>query len=393
MNQNSQRLYFLDWIRICAFFLLILYHTGMYYVTWDWHVKSPFASDAIEPLMMLSSPWRLSLLFLVGGVASAFLMKKLAGGAFLRERSKRLLLPLLFGMVFIVPPQPYYEVVEKLNYAGSYADFMGLYFKAYHGFCKNGGCLDLPTWNHLWFVAYLWIYTMVLGCIAAVFGGRRLERASDWLDGQLRGWKMIVLPVLFLATVRITLKDLSFHNGALVDDWFSHFTYFGVFMCGVLMATRHRFWEGAEALRFATLGIALTCWAAIVIANSAPGIPDAWSPVFRTIYASCQWCAILAVCGFGRRHLNFDSAKRRYLTQAVFPVYITHQTLIVVIAHNIKPAGVAPAIEGFILVVLTLTLSFGIFEAVRRVPLLRPFFGLGKESAAQAVPAPLQNAA
>ena len=57
MNK-PERLYFLDWVRIIAFFILILYHTGMYYVTWDWHVKSPFASGLLEPFMWLSSPWR-----------------------------------------------------------------------------------------------------------------------------------------------------------------------------------------------------------------------------------------------------------------------------------------------------------------------------------------------
>jgi hypothetical protein len=56
MTQGSlgERRYDLDWVRIGAFMLLILYHVGMYYVTWDWHVKSPDASHAIEPLMMLS---------------------------------------------------------------------------------------------------------------------------------------------------------------------------------------------------------------------------------------------------------------------------------------------------------------------------------------------------
>ena len=71
----------LDWLRICAFALLILYHTGMFYVTWDWHVKSPRASDVIEPLMMLSSPWRLGLLFLVSGAATRFLSDRLAPAA------------------------------------------------------------------------------------------------------------------------------------------------------------------------------------------------------------------------------------------------------------------------------------------------------------------------
>jgi hypothetical protein len=98
--------------------------------------------------------------------------------------------------------------------------------------------------------------------------------------------------------------------------------------------------------------------------------------VFRTIYCLCQWAPILTVCGFGRRHLNFDSAKRRYLTEAVFPVYILHQTLIVSMAHWMKPIKLAPAIEGVFLIVLTFGISFGVFEVVRRIAVLRPLFGL-----------------
>ena len=67
-----QRRHDLDWVRVSAFALLVLYHVGMYYVTWDWHVKSPAASDTLEPFMLLSSPWRLALLFLVSGAATAF---------------------------------------------------------------------------------------------------------------------------------------------------------------------------------------------------------------------------------------------------------------------------------------------------------------------------------
>ena len=91
------RRYDLDWLRIIAFGLLIFYHIGMFYVTWDWHVKSPHASMAIEPLMILTSPWRLSLLFLISGVATAFLLDKTRRG-FFRMRSQRLLIPLIFGI-------------------------------------------------------------------------------------------------------------------------------------------------------------------------------------------------------------------------------------------------------------------------------------------------------
>ena len=75
---------------------------------------------------------------------------------------------------------------------------------------------------------------------------------------------------------------------------------------------------------------------------------------------------------------RINSAKRRYLTQAVFPVYILHQTLIVVMAHALKPAHMPPLREGAILVVMTLAISFGAFEIVRRAPLLRPLFGIGR---------------
>ena len=194
MNPNSSRLYFLDWVRILAFLVLILYHVGMYYVSWDWHVKSPYASDAIEPFMMLSSPWRLSLLFLVSGVAASFMLAKVGAASFMRQRSVRLLVPLVFGMFVIVPPQAYFEVVEKVAYLGSYGEFMRLYVTGFGDFCRGTDCLDMPTWNHLWFVAYLWVYTLVLGVIMLALGPR-FNALAGKVAASLTGWKLIVLPV------------------------------------------------------------------------------------------------------------------------------------------------------------------------------------------------------
>lgn len=379
---NNNRLYFLDWIRIFAFCVLIFYHTGMYYVSWDWHVKSPYASHTIEPLMILSSPWRLGLLFMISGVATAFMLKKFRVGALLKQRSWRLLVPLVFGMFVIVPPQAYFEVVEKVAYQGGYAEFMRLYLGRYHGFCRGDDCLIMPTWNHLWFVAYLWVYTMVGGLIVWLLGAR-FNAVSDALGRLLSGWKIIVLPVAVLAVARFTLADRFEATHALVDDWYNHAQYFFLFALGALMAAQTQIWAKVEALRWTSLGLWLASWALIVCYWSIPealaNTPEVqqWKPVFRTIYCICQWAPILTVCGFGHRHLNFDSAKRRYLTEAVFPVYILHQTLIVCMAHWVKPIKLAPTIEGVFLVVLTFAISFGVFEVVRRIAVLRPLFGLG----------------
>ena len=378
----SSRLHFLDWVRILAFMLLILYHVGMYYVSWDWHVKSPHASDAIEPLMMLSSPWRLGLLFLISGVASSFMLSKMKAARFMGQRSVRLLVPLVFGMFVIVPPQAYFEVIEKVAYQGSYLDFMRLYVSGYGGFCRKTDCLDMPTWNHLWFVAYLWAYTLLLGAIV-LLAGQRFEALSKTVASWLTGWKLIVLPVALLGLARIMLLSKFPTTHDLINDWYNHAQYLGLFLLGAMLARQAGVWQRMEAIRWASLGIALACWAAVIIWLSLPEsttmLPNFnyFRMAMRVVYTLCAWCAIVAVCGFAHRHLNFDNAGRRYLSQAVFPVYIVHQTLIVSMAHLIKPADVAPAAEGLVLVVLTLCFSFGIVEVVKRVGVLRPLFGLG----------------
>ena len=383
-TDNHARLYFLDWVRIIAFFVLIFYHVGMYYVTWDWHVKSLFASDTLESYMMLSSPWRLGLLFMVSGVAARFMLLKRSPTAFMRQRSWRLLVPLVFGMLVIVPPQPYFEVIEKYAYQGSYLDFMQLYLHNYRGFVSGPGAhLILPTWNHLWFVAYLWVYTLVLGTMVLALGAR-FDAWSARVAGVLTGWKLIVLPAALLAVARLLLQPRFPQTNALFGDWYNHALYFSLFLLGAMLARQRPAWERLDACRWHGLAIALACWAVLKICFSLPDglVPEeqwTWlNPFHRTVYGLCQWSAIVAVCGFAHRQLNFDSAKRRYLTQAVFPVYIVHQTLIVSMAHALKPVRFAPGIEGILLVVLTLTTSFAIFEVVRRCPPLQPLFGLGK---------------
>jgi glucan biosynthesis protein C len=381
-THHLPRYHFLDWVRIIAFFLLILYHVGMYYVTWGWHVKSPFASAAPEPFMMLSSPWRLTLLFLVSGVASSCMLAKLRPFVFLRMRSWRLLVPLLFGMLVIVPPQSYLEVVEKLGYAGGYADFMRLYLRGYHGFCKDG-CLILPTWNHLWFVAYLWAYTAVLALVVLALGPR-FDRLAALLGRVLTGWKIVVLPAAVLALARIVMLNRFPVTHALVDDWTSHANYLPVFLLGALVARVPGFWPRVAALRWTCLALALAGWALLMLwiaLDDAGGIDGTrWELLvhpMRANHALLAWSAILAACGFAQRHLDRDGPARRYLTEAVFPVYILHQTLIVVLAHALKPLRLAPGLEAVLLVVLVTVLSFAGFEIVRRAPLLRPLFGLG----------------
>ncbi len=377
------RRYDLDWVRIGAFMLLILYHVGMYYVTWDFHVKTPHPSATIEPLMMLSSPWRLSLLFVVSGVATAYLLERQGIQRFLGQRSVRLLVPLVFGIAVIVPPQSYLEVVEKLGYSGSYGDFLGLYFSGYHGLCHGSDCLRIPTWNHLWFVAYLWVYTLAL-YVAVRLSAGWVPKLRLLAETRLGGAGAVLWPILYLALARVVLVRLYPQNHALLGDWYSHALYGAAFLFGFILAGTRAPWVYIQRARWVTLGLAVLGWAAICAYIGAYRDDAAVPPIvlrvaMSVVYGAEQWLAIAAVLGFARRHLNRDNSARRYLTTAIFPVYILHQTVIILAAHALKPSHIQPLIEGPLLVAVTAAASFLGYEVIRRLRFLRPFFGLGIE--------------
>ena len=390
MNLGSRR-HDLDWVRILAFLLLILYHVGMYYVSWDWHVKSERAGHAIEPLMLLTSPWRLSLLFLVSGVATAYLLERRPQG-FLGARSWRLLVPLAFGMLVIVPPQSYLEVVEKLHYPGSYAEFYRLYLSGFHGFCRDGDCLILPTWNHLWFVAYLWVYTLVLfaGVRLAPRALPALRRAAERHLGSVL---VILLPVGLLVAARVGLAGRFPQTHALIDDWYDHANFFVVFLLGVVLAGTQAPWAALERARWPTLAAAVFGWGLLCLLQGYYDSDEvlvgrAGVLAGRVLYGSLQWLALAAVLGFARRHLNHDGPARRYLTAAIFPVYILHQTVIVIFAHALKPAHFAPPVEAVVLVLSCTAACFLGVEVIRRVGFLKPLFGYS-DTAARPPAAPL----
>jgi surface polysaccharide O-acyltransferase-like enzyme len=377
MPSTTDRRIDLDWVRILAFGVLIFYHVGMYYVTWGWHVKSPFASHAIEPLMTLSSPWRLSLLFFVSGCATAFLHRKSATG-FVRSRTQRLLIPLALGLWVIVPPQSWAEVTEAVGYRDGYLHFMNLYAQGYGGFCRDG-CLRLPTWNHLWFVAYLWCYTMVAALAWLAIPQRFIDRWSALLGRALRGPGLILLPVAWLAAIRVLLVARFPDTHALVDDWFLHANYFSVFALGLLVAREDTVWETIRRQRWIALALALVGYAVV----------ETWFSHYdelkslewlhqlqRVAYALDEWCAIVAALGFARQWNPRDSRARRYLTEAIFPFYIVHQTAIVLLAHFMKPLGLRPLVEGPLLIAATAATCVASFELVRRVGWMRPLFGL-----------------
>jgi len=353
----------------------------MFYVPWDWHVKSPQPVEWLKPVMHLTSPWRLTLLFLVSGAATRFMADKMTAGALAGARTWRLLPPLIFAMLVIVPPQSFYEIVEQApQLAEPFWTFYGKYVTASGHWCDADGCLITPTWNHMWFVAYLFVYSMILASVLTV-ARAPLIRLGDRLGAGLRGWRLLLLPIIFLAACKLGLEPIFGSTHALVDDWYVHAISFTTFLFGFLTARSDSFRAATIRLRWPALLLAFSCWA--LIANyewrhraDDMGAPLALQLLGGVIYAANQWGAIVAVLGFGAKHITRGGPLLTYLTLGVFPFYIVHQTVIVVAGHHLAKLGLPQGLEAGILIATTFAACFLTYEIVRRVPLLRPLFGL-----------------
>jgi Acyltransferase family len=371
---GTERRIDLDWVRIAAFGLLIFYHVGMLYVSWGFHIKSAHRIVELEPLMLVVNPWRLSLLFLVSGVATRFMLEKYTVGPLLRSRSARLLIPLVFGMLVIVPPQAYDQIVEALGYPAGFVDFYQRHYLAFGPqFCPNP-CILLPTWNHLWFVAYLWVYTMALGVLGLVPG------LLSWIERKVAstpsGVLLVVVPSLLFAAYRLVLLPSFPSTHALFGDWYNHALFATVFLIGFVFARAAAIWDAVERLRWLALSLAAGFFLSYLALRSARdgGVPLKVGAAVA--YGFYQWLCMVAVLGFARRWLTADSPARRYLTDAIFPYYIVHQTAIIMIAHALRGQGLPAGLEAGIVISGTIAACVVTYEIVRRVTILRLLFGL-----------------
>lgn len=371
-----QRHYGLDWLRIGAFAILILYHIGMVFVPWGFHAKLA-QLDWVTVPMMASNPWRLSLLFVVSGYASRALFRRSSGTkAFAGNRTLRLLVPLVFGMAVVVPPQPWVELVTQHGYRASFLHF---WWHDYFRFGKFGG-LDLPTWNHLWFVAYLWLYTMLFTALVAVTP-RRVRAGAQRLFGRLfGGWGGFVLPTAWLMIVSAVLFPGARETHALFGDWVAHATYFPAFLFGFAMAGNERVLAGFA--RWWKVSAALAVLAYLVVAGVQIAFagqrftPPPWGMVFSLARGVEGWMAIAALIGVAETFWNQDHRWRPMLTEAVFPFYLIHQTVIVVVAYWLMPATLPGWAEFAILVATTVAGCWAFYLVGRRVRVLRPLIGL-----------------
>lgn len=376
MLDPTARRYDLDWLRIIAFGLLIFYHVGMFYVTWGWHVKSVYAAPTVEPLMSVVNPWRLALLFFISGVAIRFATDKAESpGRFARSRVVRLGLPLMFGIYFWVMLQAYYQVRQSGEFTGSvfafYPDYVAL---------EQSFSTITPTWNHLWYLAYLLVYILVT--IAILPWLQRIPESSAWQALTKRPLIVVFVLILPFAINEAWLSPIFPTTHELINDWAHHAHRFMIFLVGYFVAKDASFWRSVDKVWKFTPVLAIATW---LILQNGQDIAD-WTReylsdsaprfIFSYVATLYAWACILTLLGFAQRFLNRESSQLRYLTGAIFCYYVLHQTITIIAGYYLTNYQLGVSVESLLVLAITVAGCALGYEIIRRVPGIRVLFGV-----------------
>jgi hypothetical protein len=391
MNKTIRR-YDIDWLRVLATGGVFLFHTARFFNDEGWHVKNNMVSDGASLFVTIANQWLMPLFFLLAALSISYALARRSNGQYLSERLQRLVVPLVFGILALTPPQVYVERVSHGEFAGSFFEFLPRYFEGWYAFGGNFAWMGL----HLWYLEMLFLFSLITLPLFRALLAARDGRATQWL-GFLHKPGAIFLLFIPIGLVEWWVSGQTETIGRRDFGGWSLLTYLVIFILGYVISLDSRFKATTERHAWAAVGLGLVTMATALALFVAGGRPDQ-GPLFGLMRGLNTWAWLVAFMGLAARYLNFSNPTLEYANQAVLPFYILHQTVIVVIGFFLASAPLGVPLKYAVLALVSLAIILGLYEGlVRRVGLLRYLFGMKygrtEKAARPVVPQPLTPSA
>lgn len=393
----SSRRWDIDWLRVLATLAVFLFHCARFFNDEGWHIKNNQLDVSMTIFVNIVSQWLMPLFFILSGASTYYALNLRSSGVYVRERITRLLLPLIFGILMLIPPQVYIESVSGQSetvppFTGSFLEFYPHYFDGFYAFGGYFAWMGL----HLWYLLVLFIFSLLtLPLFVFLNSETGQQLISGLANGLTQRGLIFLLPMpLVIFEVMLDPAGLGFRD---FGGW-NLFIYLGWLIVGYVLAAEPRFQQAIRRHFFAAVGLAgLTLFSGLMIHQA--GIPAPYGSInyalLMTLRVFNSWFWLLAILGLGQRYFNFKNNFLAYASEASLPFYMLHQTVIVVVGFfitewplNVLPKYVILAVTSFIIIMTLYELL------IRRLNLLRFLFGLkSRQSGRSAVPAHLKKQA
>lgn len=398
MKENSpmlfERHYYIDWLRVLGMLVVIIFHSARFFDLIGWDLKNKEVSSDVTIFILFVNFWIMPLFFMLAGAGTVFALKVRTQTEFVKERFYRLIIPYIFGLFILVPPQRYLSALQKGQYNGEMFSFLPWYIEkelsivnyaiASYGFD--------PIWfsemgTHLWFLAVLFIFSILALPIIGYFKSRQGTRFIKWLAAAGKKLGGIYLFILPIALVRAGMQPIY----PKYSSWCDFIFWFLIFIFGYIFFSDKRFIKGAERYKYVSLSIGVLFLAVLVIlfvyfiefVAKCWDHPDySWGSIFFYImWAATTWTWLMFFLGVGKAFLDFKNTWLTYLNQATMPFYMLQQTVIMIVGFQVVQWD-----SGIALKYLTIcgTSLFGIMGMycllIRRFTWLRLLFGMRKDN-------------
>jgi peptidoglycan/LPS O-acetylase OafA/YrhL len=381
---KSERLYYLDWLRVILLFGVFLYHViRPFDPLIDWHINNAEQSDIILTILLLVNPWGIPLFFLVAGAASMFALRRRSNRQFIGERVTRLLIPFIVGSILLTPFQKYLEALHKESFQGTFLSYIpemlveiisGNFFTP----------LVFGRWGlHLWFLGFLFVYSLLALPVFRWFNRDAGKSFVSWLGrmAEVRGG--ILLFVLPLALARVLVQPFF----AVEERGWLDFVYFLLFfILGYIIYSDDRFQGAVRRDRwllfaggimglvgffglFAVYGDVVLQWGLTFI------VP--WSIILIFAFTLMSWGWALDVLYLGMKYLNFTNRWLEYGNETIMPFYLLHQPVIIVIGFFVLQWEVNLWVKLLVILISSFLITLGLVELlIKPFNLMRRLFGM-----------------
>tara|TARA_B100000029_G_scaffold317774_1_gene310188 strand:+ start:368 stop:1414 length:1047 start_codon:yes stop_codon:yes gene_type:complete len=340
----------IDWIRVLALGLLIIYHNVVAFQPWGYKIFFIQNKQSLESLWILMSMinvWRIPILFMISGMGVYFAMRRRNWKQLLKERTIRILIPYIFGFLFICPVNIYFTALfygKEVNY--------------------------IPNPGHLWFLGNIFSYVLFLLPFLIYLNNKSdnfLFRGLKWL----LNYRFGIICLAFIVAIESILVRPEFFTAYALS---SHGYWLGIicFIIGFCLVSMDKvFWKAVEKVRLINLSLGFIFYLVRLTFMFTQQIEGFyWLSGFESM------CWMLAIFGYGSIYLNKASSALSYLREAVFPVYIIHLPIQFFLSYLIMPLNISAIAKLVLILVGTFGVSFLFYEMLRRIKWIRPLFGL-----------------
>ena len=369
--KNNRQIY-IDWLRILLILSVFLYHVGMYFNSWSWHVKNNITVTWLNKLMWFLHLWRMPLLFLVSGVGTYYALGHRTVKKYIKERFIRLFIPFVAGIITLVPVQVYIEKIDKYTSLGNF------YLHMFDGIYPEGNF----SWHHIWFILYLFLISLIISPFLSYF---RSEKFTDFKEKKIVFFeKPLALNIFLIPLITSQALLREFYpdeTHALYNDWAYFVYYILFFIAGIFFITNKNLVKAIEKQRryYLIETIIATVFLFSISSFFINEILMDW--LYGITEIVIGWSCSIAVLGYFKRYLSKDSKWRKLLNEGIYPFYLLHQPVIIVVGYFLKSLEMTIVLKMMLVTTVSCLISISIYWfLIKPSNFLRIIFGMKRIS-------------